>query len=106
VTTEDAKYADLSMGKETERQRDRETERQRDRETERQRDRETEEQRRDRGRKDKMLRGWIRSSRMARAYLPANAKVVTVLGSIPASSYISEDCGAEDKAVLNIVQYF
>jgi hypothetical protein len=34
VTTEDAKYADLSMGKETERQRDRETERQRDRGTE------------------------------------------------------------------------
>ncbi len=34
MTTEDAKYADLSMGKETERQRDRETERQRDRGTE------------------------------------------------------------------------
>jgi hypothetical protein len=32
VTTEDAKYADLSMGMETERQRDRKTERQRDRE--------------------------------------------------------------------------
>jgi hypothetical protein len=30
VTTEDAKYADLSMGKETERQGDRGTERQRD----------------------------------------------------------------------------
>jgi hypothetical protein len=39
VTTEDAKYADLSMGMETERQRDRETEGQRDRGRERQRDR-------------------------------------------------------------------
>jgi hypothetical protein len=43
VTTEDVKYADLSMGKETERQRDRGTEGQRGY----------------KGRKGKMLRVWM-----------------------------------------------
>ncbi len=75
MTTEDAKYADLSLGKETQRQRDI----------------------KNRRGKGKMLRGWMRSSCAVREYVTANVKVAPVLGSIPASSYTVETEGQKMK---------